>query len=121
MEDPKKWSVFRLLTDGLETFFKLFRGFADLLGLEAQLAKRSLVTIVILALCLWCLLIATWLSVLALILAVLLTLHVGLLVSLSSIVLLNLLLILVICWVVLRLKKDLFFPATRRLLCGRKS
>lgn len=116
MQDESKVSLSQLVNNWARTFFKLLSDMAQLVSLEAQLAKRSLVTIVILLIVLACLLMTTWMSLLALIVAFFLYLHFTLVTSVLIIVLLNIFLIIGVYAFILKLKEDLFFPVTRRQL-----
>ena len=116
MEDHSNLNLFQVFNNWARTFFKLLSGFKSLVTLEARLAKKSLVTIIILLVLMACLLAATWISLLALIVAALLSIHFSLLSSLALIVLLNIFLILVMGIAVLKLKNNLFFPVTRKQL-----
>jgi hypothetical protein len=95
------------------TIFSLFSKIFALVGLEARLAGRSLVTILILAILFGMVLTTTWLCVLSLLLVYLIT-QMSLVLSLGIIIAINLFLLLVIAFAMSKMKNNLSFPVIRR-------
>lgn len=84
--------------------------------LEIRLALRTLIGILILSLVLLILLSSTWLCFLFLTFIYLISQHFSWLLSAFIITMLNVVLITLIVFSILRMKKNLSFPATRRQL-----
>lgn len=106
-------SIFQLLSGLYHTLRSLIADFAELAALELRLASKSLFTILLLAVFAVFLLVSAWLCFLALLVA-LICLFLKLPWALFIVFMLNTLLILFIGLIVLRLKSNLAFPATRR-------
>ncbi|EKD72617.1 MAG: hypothetical protein ACD_45C00623G0003 [uncultured bacterium] len=83
-----------------------------LVNLETRIAGKTIVAILTLAVIYATLLTATWLSLLAILVVYLVSLQWSLLVSLLIALALNIVCLLVIGLILLRMKKNLFFPAT---------
>jgi hypothetical protein len=116
MEEENKVSFTGLVTNLFQTSFKLVSDTVSLANAEAHLAGRSLKDIAILSFFLAALLSTTWFCVIALIVCYLVMLHFSWLAALSIVTLFNLVLMVVIGVVMLKLKHNLTFPATRRQL-----
>ncbi|MDR3477394.1 MAG: phage holin family protein [Gammaproteobacteria bacterium] len=116
MEEENKVSFTGLITNLFQTSFKLVSDTISLANAEAHLAGRSLKEIVILSFFLAALLSTTWFCVIAMIVCYLVSMHFSWLAALSTVTLLNIFLMIVIGIVMLKLKHNLTFPATRRQL-----
>ena len=121
MENENSSSLTGLIKNLASTFFKLVSDMTRLAKMEAELAGKSLVNIIILTFLLGSLLTSTWLCISALIAFALVSLQLGWLVSLAIVTLLNILLMVAIVVVIVSKKKNLSFPATRRQLQRTKS
>lgn len=93
----------------------------QLIGLETKLAGRTLVRIIILMFVMIVLIIATWIAILVMIFTFLIAFHFSALTAAIIITLLNLILLIAVIIAILRIKENLFFPATRRQLSNTRS
>lgn len=101
---------------GVPTLFSLVGKIVTLIGLEARLAGRSLISIIILSVMFAILLTSTWLCVLAMLFFYLTSLQWTAQLSLLILVLLNIILLIIITLVISKFKRKLLFPHTRRRL-----
>lgn len=108
------------LTDTIKSltqaFFKTVKDTASLAGAEAKLAGKSLINIALLLIVLRALAFLTWISICAVLALYLLSLGYTWLTALAAVTLLNVIAIAVVVVGLLRLKRNLSFPATRRQL-----
>jgi len=116
MEEKNKVSILKLAMDIFQNFFKLLGDLRKLANLEAQLARKSLVKIIILSFFLATIFTATWLCILGLIVATLMAYGFNLITAISIVTLINIFIIAVSVICILKLKNDLSFHATRRQL-----
>lgn len=114
MEEQSNRSLYNIINVIIGTYFKLISDVFKIFNLESLLAKKSLIKIIILALFAGVILFSTWLSLLGLLLIYLIQLHYGWIISMSAIALLNILILLIIVFIIMRLKNNLSFSATRR-------
>ena len=98
------------------TLFKSIPNLISLIEIEANTARKSFVLILILYLIAGVLLTSTWLSILAMFFIYLVSLHLSSMASIFIIIAINILLLAVITVMILKSKKNLSFPKTRRLL-----
>lgn len=96
------------------TLFSLARKIISLLGLEARLAGRSFIIIIMLLMIIGTVFTATWLCLLTMLFFYFTSLHLSVQLSLLFLVVINLLMIVLVGLLILKFKKNLFFPATRR-------
>lgn len=115
-KNKKRSTLILIIKNLAQMYLNRLGNIAQLASLEAQLARKTLATIVFLFLILAFLLISTWMSLLLLLFIYLISLHYSLLFASSVIVGLNIILLLVIVLYLQKIKKNLFFPATRRQL-----
>lgn len=94
------------------TLFSLISKIVTLAGLEARLAGKSAVTIMILSVCFGMVLTTTWLCVLSLLFLYLITIM-NWSAALLVIIAINLFLLLVMAMVMLKMKNNLLFPVIR--------
>jgi uncharacterized membrane protein YqjE len=120
MDSQNELPLSKILENIFRSFFKIFSDLGSLAKTEARLAKQSMISIFFLAIALVTILTTTWLCLLALIVAYLISLKFSLLFSLLVVTVLNILIVVLICLVMLRLKNDLFFKATRKQLDSTK-
>ncbi len=111
-------AIHRIIKNLVKTYFKLIRDITHLASLEVQLAKQSLIKLIMLSFVIGSLLTSTWLCVLGLLFFLLITNHVSWLVSLCLLIFFNVLIIIGISLLMLQIKTHLFFPATRKQLYG---
>jgi len=109
-------SFLEVVNNITKTFFTLLSDTFSLAKLEMNLARESLGYIVILSLIGISLLSITWLCVIGIIFLLLVSLHFSVLTALLSITLLNIFLLACIITALIRLRRNLHFPATRRQL-----
>lgn len=95
------------------TLFGLLRKVIGLVEIEAQLAGRSIIQLVVLSVALGSLLTATWVGVLIMLYMYFQTLLWTPLLSLFILVLINILILCIILYCISRVKKNLFFPEVR--------
>lgn len=115
-KNKKRFTLLLIIKNLAQLYLNKISNLAQLASLEAQLARKTLATLVFLTLILAFLFISTWMSLLLLLFIYLISLHYSLLFASFIIVLLNLLLFIIISLYMSRIKKNLFFPATRRQL-----
>jgi uncharacterized membrane protein YqjE len=120
MDNENELPLSKILENIFRSFFKIFSDIGSLAKTEARLAKQSMISIFFLAIVLVTILTTTWVCLLALIVAYLIYLKLSLLFSLLVVTVLNILIVALICSVMLRLKNDLFFRATRKQLDSTK-
>lgn len=120
MESENKDSVIRIVANVFQSIFKLFRDITQLASAEARLARASAANLILLVFVMGALLTTTWLTMLGLLVAYLVSIKISLLLALASAVVLNLLLLVIVLLIMLKLKSNLFFPATRRQLSRTK-
>lgn len=121
MEDQKNLSIIGAVRNLFQTSFKLVSDTFSLAKAEAHLASQSFVQIIILAFVLGTLFTTTWLVLLALLTVFLLSLNLSWLAALGIVLLCNLFIITCIVLVILKLRQNLSFKATRRHLFSRQS
>jgi uncharacterized membrane protein YqjE len=121
MAEEKKFSLTQIIGNVLQSAQKLVSDIFHLAGAEARLAKQSIVNIFLLCFVLGTFLTTTWLSILGL-LAVLLYsyLQLNLLLTITVLIVVNLIVVAAIAFTILKLKRNLSFPATRNQLRGAK-
>lgn len=117
MEYEDKPSLTRTLKNISETFFKLVGNFASMAKAEAELATRSMGLIFIFVIITGSLCTTTWACMLAVIFVLLRsTLHFGLFLSLTTLVLINISVLCLVWMYITHLKNNLFFKTTRKHL-----
>ncbi len=114
MDEQTDNHFIQVITLLAKSYQKLFKDLFKLINLEAILAKNSLIKIIGLLACAILIFFSTWLSVLSLLVAWLIQLHFSWLMALSIIVLINIFILTMIFIIVLQLKQNLTFAATRR-------
>lgn len=88
----------------------------DLIEVEITSAKKQIVLLIIFCILFGALLASSWLCLLAILCAYLISLNLSLIVSLSVIFILNILMSVIIGLLILNVNKDRFFPKSRKLL-----
>ncbi|MBA3661818.1 MAG: hypothetical protein H0W64_08830 [Gammaproteobacteria bacterium] len=109
-------SLFNIAKHLLQAYLKKISDVTQLATLEAQLAGRTFITMMVLFVVLFFFLISTWLSLLVLLFFFFIWLQFSSLAASAMIVLFNALVVLSTCVYLKQIKKNLFFPATRRQL-----
>lgn len=99
---------------GVPTLFSLVGKIINLIGLEARLAGKSLISIIILSVMLALLFTTTWICIMMMIFFYCISLSWSTIESLFIIMMLNIILIVIVSFGVGRFKKKLLFPETRR-------
>lgn len=112
----KKPGLTSILSNLLIAYINRLTDLIHLAGLEAKLAVKTLVNIIILIFIMIIFLISTWLCFLFLVFSYLISLHLSWVFSAFILTLLNIILFAVVCLFILKIKKNLFFPATRKQL-----
>ena len=115
----KQFKLGRIITNSLlvvPLVFNFLDNLMQLVKLEASIAGRNIVIILMLAIVAACLLTSTWICVL-IILFYLLIAHLSLIQTMLVIIAFNLLLLLILSLTVSRLQKTILFPKTRKQLC----
>ena len=115
MNDKFK-SLKGILSQLPQTFFKLIIDFKELASAEARLAMKSVAIIIVLSLIFRAFLLTTWVTLCALIVAYLISLHFSLISSLWVIAVLNFVIVVIAAVIISQLKGNLKFAATRRQL-----
>lgn len=119
MEDKTKSSmgqtVMRFVI-ALPAFFRLLQHFLALVKHDAQVAKRSFITLLLLYLMLTSLLTSIWIGLMGMLLLYLIWLNLSWLIALTILIILNLLLLIIVVLCILVVKNNLTFPETRQLL-----
>ncbi len=105
-------SIIRSLVAFVVGYIKQISDLLHLAALEAQLAFKTLIVIVFLIFLLGSVITASWLSVLTLIFFGLLALDFSLLSASFIVVCINVLVLCLICYVIYKIKANLFFPGT---------
>ena len=105
-----------ILADLVFSCVKRVSDLVHLAALEAQLALKTLVLIAVLVFLMGSVITALWLSVLTLIFVYLLSLHFSLLSASLVLVTINILVLSLICYVIIKVKTNLFFPGTMEQL-----
>lgn len=100
----------------IPSVFGLFTGLLSLIESEASSAKRSIGNLIILFSLFSILLLTTWFSLLGLLLLYLLSIPLSYLASFGIIFGLNLLLLIIVLWMIVVTKRQLFFPTTRAMI-----
>lgn len=116
MENEKEPGLITVLSNLFIAYLKRFTELIHLAELEAKLAVKTLIQIFILLYFSTLLLLTAWLSLLGVLFFYLTSLHFTPLFAACVIAALNILLILLIAMSIFIIKKNLFFPATRRQL-----
>src|SRR5471030_3037449 len=115
MKNNKRQRLFSLVKDIVQTYFQKLSDIQQLAKLEARLAGRSLISLIIAIIIIGFLVGSAWLSLLLMLFIFLFSfLHFSLLLAAFVVVILNLLCLAFACWWLIRAKKNLFFKATRR-------
>ena len=114
MEDPNHSSFVMTFINIFLAYIKRLSDIAQLASLEARLAARTLFCLISLFFVLFILVTASWFSILFLICSYTLSLGYSLFFSATILCGLNLLLLAIIAIAIIRIKRNLFFPATRR-------
>jgi len=100
----------------IPSIFNFIHHLTSLVGMEARLAGRSLIILVMLSIVGGILLAAIWICVLAMFYIYLIAWHWSPLQILALITVLNIVLLFIIGWVMSKFKRNLTFPETRRQL-----
>lgn len=115
-KNKKAPSVIGIVKNLALYYLKRLDNVARLASLEARLARKTIAALTLLIIVMGFLLISTWASLLLLLFVFILSLHYSMLVASLVIVVLNLILLLALYLYMGKIKKNLFFPATRRQL-----
>src|SRR5580700_2626450 len=116
MENSDEPNLIQVLINLISAYFKRLNDLFHLAELEARLAVKTLVNIIFLSFVLCMLIISAWLCALTMLFVYLVSLHFSLLSAACIITFVNIFLITAIVIVILKIKKNLFFPATRKHL-----
>lgn len=114
MADKKALSLIKIFKNLIQAYVQRITDITHLASLEARLAIKTLITISILCLVIVLFAISFWLNLLLVFYLYLVSLHYSFLASAIFILGLNFVAILVTYLVIRKIKKNLFFPATRR-------
>jgi len=112
--DNQKLNVFVIVKNMFSTFFKLLGDLKSLAAAEAQLTLKSFVNVSILYIIGGLFVASTWLCLLALFGAILMTFGFSAVSSIAMVCLLNLVMLVIIGICILQQKKHIGFPATRK-------
>jgi uncharacterized membrane protein YqjE len=121
MDDQSNQSLYNIVNAIIGAYLKLISDVIKIVNLEAILAKKSFVRIIILTMLAGTILFSTWLSLLGLLLLYLIKLNYSWLLAMSAITLLNVIILFIIFIVIMQLKKNLSFSATRRQISNLKT
>jgi hypothetical protein len=116
MENSDEPNFIQIIINLISAYFKRLNDLIHLAGLEARLAVSTFVTIIVLFFILFVLSISTWLCILYGLFIFLVALHFTWLFSAAMLILLNLALIVATVSAILKMKNNLFFPATRKYI-----
>lgn len=100
----------------IPSLVSLFSNITTLVSIEARLAGKSILSIVVLSLFLASLLTTMWICILALAFVYLVSLHISIMISLTILLLSNLILFCIIVLIIARKRNKLLFPMTRQQL-----
>lgn len=114
-------SLYRIINIIIGSYFNLFADIFKIFHLETALAKKSFSKIIFCILLAAVILFSTWLSLLGLLLVYLIQLHYSWLISVSAIAVLNLIILLIIVFIIMRLMGNLSFSATRRQISSLRN
>ncbi|MES2218554.1 MAG: phage holin family protein [Pseudomonadota bacterium] len=121
MDERKKTSITQIFGNVFHIVHKLVSDIFHLASAEARLAKQSLANIILLGFVFGSLFTSTWLCVLGLIVAFLMSVfQLSLLAAFAIVCVLNFILIAVCAFIFLKLKGNLSFRATRNQLSSSK-
>lgn len=118
MKQKKALGIVFILKDLLQAYLKRLSDLSELAGLEAKLAGRTLITLVLLGVLMVFLILSTWFSLLLLLFVFLIYLHCSLILASSIITGLNVVALVILYFSMVKIKKNLYFPATRRQLAS---
>lgn len=118
MKHKKSLGLVFILKNLLQAYLKRLSDLSHLAGLEAKLAGRTIITLTLLSIILVFIVLSTWLSLLLLVFIFLVSLHYTLLFASLVITGLNFFLLIILYFSMVRIKKNLYFPATRRQLAN---
>ena len=114
-------SLYRIVNIIIGSYFNLIADIVKIFNLETALAKKSFTKIIACILLAAVILFSTWLSLLGLLLLCLIQLHFSWLISVSAIAGLNILILLIIIFIILRLMTNLSFSATRKQILSLRN
>lgn len=117
MANKKKYSLAGSIKDVLllvPNLVSIARNITTLINLEARLAGKTALVLIVLSVVYAVLIVSVWLCVLALLFIYLLSLHLSPSLSLLVILVLNIALLVIIGFIISRIKKNLFFPVTSK-------
>jgi hypothetical protein len=120
MDNENKLPLSKIIENIFAAFFKIVNDIKLLAMTEARLATQSMKMIVVLSLLQTLLAVSTWICLQGLLVVYLISLNVSLLLALLTVTALNVLLMGVIFLVILHLKKNFSFNATRRQISNSK-
>lgn len=120
MEKKTATSFFMIILNLISAYVKRFADISRLTVLEAKLAGITLIKITILIYIMSLLLFSTWLCILLVLFMYLISLHYSWLFASSLITIVNFVLLILVTFFVLKLKRNLLFEATRRQLAAIK-
>jgi hypothetical protein len=114
MDNQEQPSLLMSMLHLIQAYLNRLSDIMHLASLEARLALKTLVSLTLLFFFLFILLLSSWLSVMMLLFVTLLSWHYSLIFSAAIITVLNLSLLIIGTLYSLKLKRNLFFPATRK-------
>lgn len=114
MKNKKKPSLLMIITNLVGAYVKRLTDLTQLASLEAKLAVKSLIKIIILVYFLGFVFISTWLCLLLVLFLYLVSLQFSWISAAFIITSLNCIIFFIIIFSIFKLKKNIFFPATRR-------
>lgn len=119
MENKKIHLASKLTFDFIKIFFLLFRIIPNLIflvKLEAEIAKKNIISLIILCLIAWSLITTTWLCVMGM--GFLFFVSLGLTWLMSSLIMtiINLVVLMVVGLIIVNKKSNFLFPKTKNLL-----
>ena len=113
-----KPNLFAVLTSLIRLQIKRFADLTQLASLEAKLAGKSFIRILVLIYIMGFFLLSTWLGLLVILFVWLISLQVSWLMAAFVVTLLNFTTLIIILFTILKMKQNLFFPATRRQIAN---
>lgn len=119
MADKRKSSLISAIMNLVflvPSLFSLARNVLALIGLEARLAGKHLIVIIVLSFILAAILTSTWFCTLALVVVYLVSINWSWAQAIMAVIILNLVLFIIIGIAINNAKENLLFPATRRKL-----
>jgi uncharacterized membrane protein len=100
----------------IPSLFKVMENMVRLIGQELQLACASMITMIVLAFVFFSLLASLWICLAALLFVYLVSLSLSWIAALFIISLINILALAIIAGILMKMKKENFFPGLKRMI-----